>query len=105
MRHRIRLGRVRAALRVRGRFHFAVFLVLLNQRVNDARVFAVDARDAAEAFDFLERIEKVFVADHHCRIRHIHLERRDALLEHLRNLCLYCVIPVVDGHVEAVVAA
>ena len=90
---------------MRRRPHVARGLVLLDERVDHARVLAVDAGDAAVFFELFEGVEQILVADHHGRIGHVHLERRDALLEHLRHLCLYCVIPVVDGHVEAVVAA
>jgi len=89
---------------MRARREETCFFVLLDERVDDAAVLTVDARDAAVFFELLEREEHVLVADHHGGIGHIHLERRDAGLEHGRDLGADGFVPVVDRHVEAVVA-
>ena len=105
MRHRLSLRRVRAALGMRARHKLPIRLMLLNERVDHACVFAVHTRDAAVFFDLLQCVEQVLVADHHRGIRHVHLERRNPLLEHSGYLSFNFVVPVVDRHVEAVVAA
>ena len=105
MRHGLGLERIRAAARMRRRPNVARGLVLLDERVDHARVLAVDAGDAAVFFQLFEGVEQILVADHHGRIGHVHLERRDALLKHLRNFRFDGFVPVVDRHVEAVIAA
>ena len=105
MRHCLCLRRVRAALGMRARCKLPLRLMLLNERVDHACVFAVHACNAAVFFDLLQCVEQVLVADHHRGIRHVHLERRNPLLEHLGHFGLNFVVPVIDRHVEAVVAA
>ena len=84
--------------------HEARFLPLLNERVNDVGIFAVDARDAAVFLHLLQGQENIPVADHHGRIGQVHFERGNSLPDHLRDFGNDLLVPVVDGHVEAVVA-
>ena len=79
-------------------------LPLGDHAVNDTGVLAVDARDAAALFQRLERGIHRAVADHHGGVGEVHLEGRDASGEHIVQLALDALVPVVDGHVEAVVA-
>ena len=79
-------------------------LPLGDHAVNDTGVLAVEAGDAPQPLQLLQCPVDVPVADHHGGIGEIHLERRDALGEHVRQLCPDGLVPVVDGHVEAVVA-
>ena len=79
-------------------------LELGNARVDHTRVLAVDARDAAALFQRLERGIHRAVADHHGGVGEVHLKGRDASGEHIVQLALDALVPVVDGHVEAVVA-
>ena len=79
-------------------------LLLLDESVDDACVLAVYAADAALLLQLLQRLIHQLVADHHGGIRHIHLEGGDALGVHVVDLAFDGVVPVVDGHVEAVVA-
>ena len=88
---------------MRRRRELSVLLVLRDQRVDHARVFAVDTRDAAVFFQLQQRRKQILISDHHCRIRHVHFERRDTGLEHLRNFRADALVPVVDGHMEAIV--
>ena len=79
-------------------------LLLLNEGVDDPGVLAVYAADAALFLQLLQSLVHQLVADHHGRVRHVHLEGGDALGVHVVNLAFDGVVPVVDGHVEAVVA-
>ena len=63
------------------------------------------ADDAAETLHLAQGVEHGLIADHHRGIGHVHFEGGDALVEHLGQLGADAVVPVVDGHVEAVVAA
>ena len=72
--------------------------------VDDAGVLTVEAGDAAQALQLLQGPVDVPVTDHHGRVGEIHLEGGDALGEHVRQLRPDGLVPVVDGHVEAVVA-
>ena len=74
MRHGLGLERIRAAARMRRGGYVARGLVLLDERVDHARVLAVDAGDAAVFFELFEGVEQILVADHHGRIGHVHLE-------------------------------
>ena len=80
-------------------------LVLGNQRVDHTGIFAVDARDAAVLFQLLQCIEQILIADHHGGIGHVHFKGWYSGCKHGRNFVLDAVVPVVDRHVEAVVAA
>ena len=82
----------------------AAVFPLGDHAVDDAGVLTVDAADAAQAPQLLQRPVHVPVADHHGGIGHIHFKRGDALGEHIRQLRPDALVPVVDGHVEAVVA-
>ena len=73
-------------------------------RVDDARVLTVDARDAAAGLERFQRAVDRAVADHHGGVGEVHLERRDTGVEHRVELRLDALVPVVDGHMEAVVA-
>ena len=99
------LQRVRAAGGVGRRGGLPRGLVRGDERVDDARVLAVDARDAAVFFQLLQRAEHVLIADHHGGVGHVHLERGDAGGEHGGDLGADGLVPVVDGHVEAIIAA
>ena len=99
------LQRVRAALGVGRRGGLPRGLVRGDERVDDARVLAVDAGDAAVFFQLLQRAEHVLIADHHGGVGHVHLERGDAGGEHGWDLGADGLVPVVDGHVEAIIAA
>ena len=90
-------------MRRRGRLPLR--LVLRDQRVDHARVFAVNARDTAVFFQLQQRGKQVLIADHHGGIRHVHLERWDTGGKHGRNFIFDALVPVVNGHVEAIVAA
>jgi len=79
-------------------------LELGNARVDHTGVLAVDARDAAALFQRLERGIHRAVANHHGGVGEVHLKGRDACGEHIVQLALDALVPVVDGHVEAVVA-
>ena len=79
-------------------------LLLLNEGVDDPGVLAVYAADAALLLQLLQRLVHQLVADHHGRVRHVHFERGDALGVHAVDLAFDGVVPVVDGHMEAVVA-
>ena len=79
-------------------------LPLGDHAVDDTGVLAVEAGDAPQPLQLLQRPVDVPVADHHGGIGEIHLERGDALGEHVRQLRPDGLVPVVDGHVEAVVA-
>ena len=79
-------------------------LLFRDQRVDHPGIFAVDAGDAAQLFQLLQGAENVLVADHHGRVGQVHLKRRNALLKHFGQLRDDLLVPVVYGHVEAVVA-
>ena len=101
---RLCLENRRTALRVRGGGKLTGSLLFGDQCVDYARVFAVHARDAAQLPQLLQREEDVSVADHHGGIGQVHFERADALLKHLRKLRDVFLRPVVDRHMEAIVA-
>ena len=84
--------------------HLPRRLLLGDERVDHAAVFAVDAADAALFLQLLQRPVHRLVADHHGRIGHIHLEGGDARGVHVVDLAGDVLVPVVDRHVEAVVA-
>ncbi len=75
-----------------------------NQGVDDPGVLTVNAADAPQGLQLLQGEVEVPVPQQHGGIGHVHLERRNALGEHLRQLRPDALVPVVDGHVEAVVA-
>ena len=85
--------------------HLARRLLFGDQRVDDAAVFAVHAADAALFLQLLQGVIHGLVADHHGGIGHIHLEGGDTGGVHIVDLRLDAGIPVVDGHMEAVVTA
>ena len=78
-------------------------LLLCDQRVDDTGILAVYAADAALLLQLLQRPVHGLVADHHGRVGHVHLEGGDALGVHVVYLTFDRLVPVVDGHVEAVV--
>ena len=79
-------------------------LLLGNEGVNNAAVFTVDAAETATGVDGLHGLVHRAVANHHGGIGHVHLEGGDACGEHIVQLGLNTLIPIVDGHVETVVA-
>ena len=85
--------------------HLPRGLLLGDQRVNDTAVFAVHAADASLFLQLLQGVIHGLVADHHGGIGHIHLERGDTGGVHIVDLRLDAGVPVVDGHMEAVVTA
>ena len=99
------LGLRRAAEGVRRRRKRACGLLFGDERIDHAGVLAVHADDAAETLHLAQGVEHGLIADHHRGIGHVHFEGGDALVEHLGQLGADAVVPVVDGHVEAVVAA
>ena len=99
------LGLRRAAEGVRRRGKRACRFLFGDERIDHAGVLAVHADDAAETLHLAQGVEHGLIADHHRGIGHVHFEGGDALVEHLRQLGADAVVPVVDGHVEAVVAA
>ena len=75
-----------------------------HQGADDAVVLAVDPGDASGLLQPQEGVVHVALRDHHGGVGHIHLEGGDPLLHHLPDLPGDALVPVVDGHVEAVVA-
>ena len=102
--HRLSLQIGRSGAGMGGGGELSGGLLLGDHAVNDTGVLAVEAGDAPQPLQLLQCPVDVPVADHHGGIGEIHLERRDALGEHVRQLCPDGLVPVVDGHVEAVVA-
>ena len=78
-------------------------LLLRDQRVDDPGILAVYAADTALFLQLLQRLVHGLVADHHGRVGHVYLEGGDALGVHVVYLAFDRLVPVVDGHVEAVV--
>ena len=101
--HGLRLQIVGAGLGMAGDGVLALGLLLGHQRVDDAAVLAVDAADAAPGLQRLQGPVQVAVRQHHGGIGHVHLEGGDAGGEHVVQLPFDALVPVVDGHVEAVV--
>ena len=79
-------------------------LFLRHQCVDHAAVLAVDAADAALFPQLFQDPVHGLVPDHHGGIGHIHLEGGDTGGVHVVDLPLDVSVPVVDGHVEAVIA-
>ena len=102
--HGLGLHDVGPGLRVAVDAVLAGGLLFGNQRVDDPGVFAVDAADAALFLQLFQRLVHGLVTDHHGRVGHVHLEGGDTLGVHIVDLALDGLVPVVDGHVEAVVA-
>ena len=102
--HGLRLQKIGPRLRVRGNAHPAGGLLLLDQGVDNAAVFAVDAADAALFLQLFQGLVHGLIADHHGRVGHVHLKGGNALGIHIVDLFFNRRIPVVNGHVEAVVA-
>ena len=94
----------RTGFRMTGGTHQPGGLFLSDHTVDDAGVLTVDTADTAQVPQLLQSPIHVPVAHHHGRVGHIHLERGHALAEHLRQLRPDGFVPIVDGHVEAVVA-
>ena len=79
-------------------------LPLGDHAIDDAGVLTVESGNAAQAPQLFQCPVNVPVADHHGWIGEIHFKRGDAGGEHVRKFCADGFIPVVDGHVEAVIA-
>ena len=79
-------------------------LFLGNEGVDDAAIFTVDAAETATGMDGLHGLVHRAVTNHHGGIGHVHLEGGDACGEHIVQLGFNTLVPVVDGHVETVVA-
>ncbi len=77
---------------------------LRDHAVNHPGVLAVDPADPPELTEFLQGPIEVPVSQHHGGIGHIHFERGNPLGKHIRQLAPDGLIPVVDGHMKAVVA-
>ena len=88
-----------------GDTHFPGGLLFLDESVDDAAVFAVYAADAALLLQLFQGVVHGVVPDHHGGIGHVHLEGGDTGGVHIVDLRLDLRVPVVDGHVKAVVAA
>ena len=101
--HGLGLHDVRPRLRMAVHAVLARGLLLRDQRVDDTGILAVYAADAALFLQLLQRLVHGLVADHHGRVGHVHLEGGDALGVHVVYLTFDRLVPVVDGHVEAVV--
>ena len=101
---RLRLQIGRPGQGMAGRGELPAVFPLGDHAVDDPGVLAVDAADAAQGFQLLQRPVHIPVAHHHGGIGHVHFERGDALGEHIRQFRPDGLVPVVDGHVEAVVA-
>ena len=82
---------------------FAHGFFLRHQRINDAAVLTVDAADAAAGLQSFQSAVQVAVRQHHGGIGHVHFEGGNAGGEHIVQLALDAGVPVVDGHMEAVV--
>ena len=102
--HRLCLQIGRPGQGMGGGGHLAETLPLGDHAVNDTGVLAVNAADAAQRFQFLQSPVHIPIPDHHSGVGHIHLERGHALGEHVLQLRPDALVPVVNGHVEAVVA-
>ena len=100
----LRLQNVGTGLGVGGNAHLPFGLFLLDEGVDNAAVFAVDAADAALFLELFQSLVHGLVPDHHGGVGHVHLEGGDAGGVHIVDLPLDVLVPVVDGHVEAVVA-
>ena len=103
--HGLRLQKVRPRPGVAA--HAALLaggLLLLDKGVDDPGVLTVYAADAAFLLQLFQRLVHQLVPDHHGRVCHVHLERGDALGVHIVDLAFNGIVPVVDSHVEAVVA-
>ena len=79
-------------------------LFLSDHTVDDAGVLTVDTADAPQVTQLLQGPVHIPVTHHHGGVSHIHLKGGHALAEHLRQLRPDGFVPIVDGHVEAVVA-
>ncbi len=102
--HRLRLQIRRAGLRMAGGGQLPQGLFLRDHAVNHPGVFAVDAADAPQGLQLLQRPVEVPVPQQHGGVGHVHFKRGDALGEHGGQLRPDALVPVVDGHMEAVVA-
>ena len=102
--HGLGLQKVGPGLRMGGNAHLPGGLFLLDEGVDDAAVFAVDAADAALFLQLFQGLVHGLVPDHHGRIGHVHLEGGDAGGVHVVDLLFNLRIPIVNGHMEAVVA-
>ena len=104
-RHRLGFEVVGARERVGGHLRaLARRLERGDLRVDDARVLAVEAADAAALSERRQSLVELPVGQHHGGVGEVHLERRDAGGKHVVQLALDVLVPVVDGHVVAVVA-
>ena len=100
----LRLQNVGTGLGVGGNAHLPFGLFLLDEGVDNAAVFAVDAADAALFLQLFQGLVHGLVPDHHGRVGHVHLERGDTGGVHVVDLLFDLLVPVVNGHVEAIVA-
>ncbi|MPM96326.1 hypothetical protein SDC9_143486 [bioreactor metagenome] len=102
--HRLRLQIWGPGLGMGGGRQLSGGLFLGNHGVDHPGVFAVEAADAAKPPQGLQRAVNRPVAHHHGGIGKIHLKRGNSLSKHSRKLRLHGGVPIVDGHVKAVVA-
>ena len=83
---------------------FSGGLLFRDHAVDNPRVLAVDAADASQGFQFFQGPVEVPVPQEHGGVGHVHFKRGDTLGEHVGKLPADVFVPVVDGHVEAVIA-
>ena len=94
----------RTAFRMAGGSQQSGGLLFGDHAVNNAGVFAVDTADAPQMPQLLQGPVHIPVPHHHGGVGHVHFEGGNPLTEHLRQLRPDGLGPVVNGHVEAVVA-
>ena len=80
-------------------------LGLGDERINDAAVLAVYPGNAAHLFQPQQGVIHIPLRDHHGRIGHVHFKSRNTFCHHFTDFPGNARIPVVDGHMEAVVAS
>ena len=101
--HRLGLQIVRPGLGMACDGVFAHGFFLRHQRINDAAVLTMDAADAAADLQSFQSAVQVAVRQHHGGIGHVHFEGGNAGGEHIVQFALDAGVPVVDGHMEAVI--
>ena len=102
--HGLRLQIGRPGQGVAGGGQLARRLFPGDEGVNDPGVLAVDAADSPQGLQLLQSGVEVPVFQQHGGVSHVHFEGGDALVKHLGQLGPDAFVPVVNGHVKAVVA-
>ena len=75
-----------------------------DQGADDPVVFTVNPGDAAGFSQPQQGVVHISLRDHHGGVGHVHFERCDPLVHHFPDLPGNALVPVVNGHVKAVVA-